>query len=141
MADDVTSILPSTLPGIGRPSVHDLLELEVVEATAEKVVLRIPVTWRTHQPFGVLHGGVSALVAESAASIGGYLASPPGKTVVGVDLNASHLRGLSEGTLTATATPLRIGRTLQVWTIALTDDADRAICSARCTLAVVDLPI
>ncbi len=131
---------PRTLPGAGSASVHDLLVVETVEASPERVVLRLPVTWKTHQPMGLLHGGVSALLAESAASMGGFLASPPGKSVVGIELNASHLRGLSEGALTATATPLRIGRTVQFWTISLTDDAGRAICSARCTLAVVDLP-
>ncbi len=131
---------PRAFPGASTRSVHDLLEVETVEATAERVVLRLPVTWKTHQPMGLLHGGVSALLAESAASMGGFLASPPGKSVVGIELNASHLRGLSEGTLTATATPLRVGRSIQVWSIALTDDAGRAISSARCTLAVVDLP-
>ncbi len=128
------------LPGGGRPSVHDLFDIEQVEVSAERVVLRLVVDWRVHQPFGVLHGGVSALLAESAASIGGYLAAPEGKTVVGVELNASHLRPVSEGTLTATATPIRVGRTLQVWAVDLRDDDGRPVCAARCTLAVIDLP-
>jgi uncharacterized protein (TIGR00369 family) len=121
-------------------SVHDLLGVEVLEATAERVVMRVAVDWKVHQPFGLLHGGVSALLAESAASFGGAMAAEPGKSVVGIELNASHLRGLREGHLTAVATPVRVGRTVQVWTISLTDDDGRAICEARCTLAVIDAP-
>ena len=124
----------------GRPSIHDLLDVETLEADAGRVVLRLPVTWKVHQPYGILHGGISALLAESAASFGAALAAGPGRNVVGIELNASHLRSVSEGHLTAEATPVRVGRTLQVWRIALTDDEGRAICEARCTLAVLGAP-
>jgi uncharacterized protein (TIGR00369 family) len=129
----------STLPGGGR-GINDLLDVEVVEAGPERVVLRLPVDWRVHQPFGILHGGVSALLAESAASLGGALAAGPGRNVVGIELSASHLRGLRDGHLTAEATPVRVGRTIQVWRIVLTDDDGRAICESRCSLAVLDGP-
>jgi 1,4-dihydroxy-2-naphthoyl-CoA hydrolase len=121
----------------GRHDIHELLDVEVIQAGPERVVLRLPVTWKVHQPYGILHGGVSALLAESAASFGAALAAGRDRQVVGIELNASHLRGVSDGHITATATPLRIGRTVQVWSIAVTDDADRAICAARCTLAVL----
>jgi 1,4-dihydroxy-2-naphthoyl-CoA hydrolase len=124
----------------GRHDIHELLEIEVIEAGPEKVVLRLPVTWKVHQPYGILHGGVSALLAESAASFGASLAAGRERKVVGIELNASHLRAVSDGHLTATATPLRVGRTVQVWSIAVTDDAQRAICAARCTLAVLGGP-
>jgi 1,4-dihydroxy-2-naphthoyl-CoA hydrolase len=130
----------ASVPGGTQPSIHELLGVEVLEASAERVVMRLPVDWKVHQPYGLLHGGVSALLAESAASFGGAVAAGPGRSVVGVELNASHLRGLRDGHLTATATPLRVGRTLQVWRIALTDDGGRAVCEARCTLAVIDPP-
>jgi uncharacterized protein (TIGR00369 family) len=120
----------------GRRDIHELLDVEMVEAGPERVVLRVPVTWKVHQPYGILHGGVSALLAESAASLGAALAAGPDRRVVGIELNASHLRGVADGHLTATATPLRVGRTVQVWAIALTDDDGRAICAARCSLAV-----
>ncbi len=120
----------------GRPDIHELLGVEVVEAGPERVVLRLPVTWKVHQPYGILHGGVSALLAESAASLGAALAAGPGHQVVGIELNASHLRALRDGMLTATATPLRVGRTVQVWSITLTDDEGNGICAARCSLAV-----
>jgi 1,4-dihydroxy-2-naphthoyl-CoA hydrolase len=122
----------------GRHDIHELLDVEVVEASADRVVLRVPVTWKVHQPYGILHGGVSALLAESAASFGAELAAGPDRRVVGTELNASHLRGVRDGHLTATATPLRVGRTVQVWAIHLTDDEGRAICEARCSLAVLD---
>ena len=124
----------------GGPDIHRLLDVEVVEAGPEKVVLRLPVDWKVHQPYGILHGGVSALLAESAASFGAALNVGPDRQVVGIELNASHLRSLRDGHLTATATPLRAGRTVQVWAIGLTDDAGRAICEARCTLAVLGAP-
>jgi uncharacterized protein (TIGR00369 family) len=122
----------------GRHDIHELLGVEIIEATPEKVVMRLPVDWKVHQPYGILHGGVSALLAESAASFGGALAAQPGKSVVGIELNASHLRALRDGHLTAVATPVRVGRTIQVWAIELTDDDGRAICQARCSLAVID---
>jgi uncharacterized protein (TIGR00369 family) len=124
----------------GRSTVHDALGITVDEASAGRVVVSVPVTDRVRQPHGLLHGGVSALLAESAASIGASMNAGPGKAVVGVELNASHLRGVSDGVITAVATPIRMGRTLHVWDVVVTDDRGRDICRCRCTLAVVDLP-
>ena len=112
----------------------------MLEAESTRVVLRLPVTWKVHQPYGILHGGVSALLAESAASLGASLAAGSDRQVVGIEINASHLRSLRDGHLTATATPLRAGRTVQVWSISLTDDDERVICQARCTLAALGAP-
>jgi uncharacterized protein (TIGR00369 family) len=124
----------------GQRGINDLLDVEVLEAGPERVVMRLPVDWRVHQPFGILHGGVSALLAESAASLGAALAAGPERSVVGIELSASHLRGLRDGHLTAEATPVRVGRTIQVWRIVLTDDEGRPICESRCSLAVLDGP-
>ena len=129
--------LPPSMPDAG---VHLALGISVVDATPERVVVSVPVTSTVHQPFGILHGGVSALLAESAASIGGSISVPEGKAIVGTELNCSHLRSMTSGTLTATATPVRKGRTIQVWGIDLTDEQGRLICVARCTLAVIDRP-
>jgi 1,4-dihydroxy-2-naphthoyl-CoA hydrolase len=136
---------PSTagpgVPGLDPATgIHGLLGVEMLVTTPERVVLRLPVDWKVHQPYGILHGGVSALLAESAASLGAALAAGPGKGVVGIELNASHLRSLRDGHLTATATPVRVGRTVQVWRITLTDDDGRGICEARCTVSVIDAP-
>lgn len=107
--------------------------------TAARVEAHMPVTPDHHQPFGQLHGGVSVLLAESAASIGGYLAAPDGKTAVGVEINANHVRAVSEGTVHAVAEPLHLGGSTQVWDVKIRDAADRLICASRCTLAVVPL--
>lgn len=123
-----------------RAGVHGQLDIEISELTKDRVVVTCPVGPKVHQPFGILHGGVSALLAESAASIGGQLNAPDGKVCVGIELNASHLRSIATGTLFATATPVRIGRTIQVWRIEVTDQEGRAICDARCSLAVIDQP-
>ncbi|MGP0030381.1 MAG: PaaI family thioesterase [Acidimicrobiales bacterium] len=128
-----------SFPGGGH-DIHGLLDVEVVEAGPARVVVRLPVTWKVRQPYGILHGGVSALLAESAASLGASLAAGPERNVVGVELNASHLRSVRDGHLTATATPLRTGRTIQVWAIALTDDEQRLICECRCSVAVLGAP-
>ena len=93
----------------GSASIHELLDVEILEAGPERVVMRLPVTWKVHQPYGILHGGVSALLAESAASFGAALAAGPGRSVVGIELNASHLRSVRDGHLTAEATPVRVG--------------------------------
>lgn len=124
--------------GFAERGVNGLLGVEVLEASPERVVLSLPVDHRVHQPYGILHGGVSALLAESAASFGASLAAGPGRRVVGIELNISHLRSLRQGTLVATATPVRAGRTVQVWEIRLTDGDGRAISRARCTLSVLD---
>ena len=134
MSDDLTRDIPL------RPNVNDQLGIEVISATPEKVVLRVEVGPKVHQPYGILHGGVSALMAEGAASIGGAVSVGPDHIVVGTELNCSHLRSMTEGTLTATATPFRKGRTVHVWGIELRDDKDRLICVARCTLQVLPAP-
>ena len=125
---------------MNRPSVNDVLGIETVLITPEKVVLRVEVGPKVHQPYGILHGGVSALLAEGAASLGGAVSVGPGQIVVGTELNCSHLRPMSEGVLTATALPVRKGRNVHVWSIELTDEHDRKICVARCTLQVLAAP-
>jgi uncharacterized protein (TIGR00369 family) len=121
-------------------NVHTLLGVEIVEVTPDKVVMQVPMGPKVSQPYGILHGGVSALLAESAASFGGALNVGPDQIVVGTELNCSHLRSLSSGMLIATARPIRKGRRVQVWGIDLTDQDGRQICVARCTLQVLDGP-
>lgn len=121
-------------------NVHSLLGVEIVEVNVDKVVMSVEVSPKVHQPYGLLHGGVSALLAESAASFGGAINVQPDQIVVGTELNCSHLRSMASGVLTATATPVRKGRRVQVWAINLTDQDGRQICVARCTLQVLDAP-
>jgi uncharacterized protein (TIGR00369 family) len=124
--------------GSFKGGVHETLDIDVVEYSKDRVVLSMPVGPAVHQPYGILHGGVSALLAESAASMGGSLNVGPTQGIVGTELNASHLRPAIDGHLIATATPVRIGRTVQVWRIEINDDKGRQICEARCSLAVVN---
>src|ERR1700691_1954707 len=122
------------------PNVHKELGVEVKSVSPEKVVLQVEVGPKVHQAAGILHGGVSALMAEGAASIGGAVSVGAVEIVVGTELNCSHLRSMTSGTLTATATPVRKGRTVHVWAIELTDETGRMICIARCTLQVLKTP-
>lgn len=130
----------SETPATSPTGVHEALGIEVVSAAPHEVIVRVPVTHRVHQPYGILHGGVSALIAESAASIGGAVSVGPGKIVVGTELNCSHLRSVRSGVITATARPIRTGRTVHVWGIDITDENGTMICIARCSLAVLDAP-
>jgi uncharacterized protein (TIGR00369 family) len=115
-----------------------VLDIELTTLTPDRVEATMPVTPRHHQPFGLLHGGVSVLLAESAVSIGAYLAAPAGKHAVGVEINANHLRPMTEGRVTAEATPIHVGRTTQVWQVMLRNEDDKPVCVSRCTVAVVD---
>jgi uncharacterized protein (TIGR00369 family) len=122
------------------PNVNDHLGIRTVEATKDRVVLAVEVGPTVHQPYGILHGGVSALLAEGAASFAGALNVGDDQIVVGTELNCSHLRPMTHGTLSATATPIRIGRSVQVWGIELTDEKGRLISVARCSLQVLAAP-
>lgn len=115
------------------------LGIEVTEATPERVVATMTVDERVHQPYGILHGGASVALAETVASVGGTLSVGEGKRVVGLEINANHLRAKRDGVVTAVGTPLHQGRSTQVWQIELTDEAGKRVCVARCTLAVVSI--
>ncbi|MGH2694740.1 MAG: PaaI family thioesterase [Actinomycetota bacterium] len=126
---------------IAYAGIHEALGIRTVEAGPDRVVLEMDVTTRVHQPMGLLHGGASAVIAESAASIGAFLNCDTDKEfAVGIDLNISHLRAVSDGTIRATATPIRKGRTIHVWTIEIDDQDGNAVAVARCTLAVRPWP-
>ncbi|NJD87523.1 MAG: hotdog fold thioesterase, partial [Betaproteobacteria bacterium] len=113
----------------------------VVEATRERVVARMPVGPRVHQPFGLLHGGASVALAETVASTGAWMnVDQANEIVVGIEINANHLRAVRDGEVTATATPLHVGRRTQVWDVRIADGSGRAVCVSRCTLAVVPRP-
>jgi uncharacterized protein (TIGR00369 family) len=124
-----------------RETLLQTLGIEIVESTKERVVATMPVAPRVHQPFGLLHGGASVALAETVASVGGYNNCDPEKEmVVGIEINANHLRGKKDGMVTATATPDHVGRSTQVWSIKITDEAGKLVCISRCTLAVVPQP-
>lgn len=114
------------------------LDIEIVESSKERVVARMPVGPKVHQPFGLLHGGASVALAETVASMAGHMQVDHTKeTVVGIEINANHLRGMRDGVVTAVATPVHIGRRTHVWDVRITDEQGRMVCISRCTLAVV----
>lgn len=112
------------------------LGVEFVELTPGRVVATLPVDGRHHQLFGYLHGGVSVVLAESVASVEGFLNCPPGKVAFGSEISASHVRPKRSGILTAVGVPAHVGRRSQVWEVRITDE--RTVCVSRCTVAVVD---
>ena len=98
----------------------------------------LPVDHRTHQPYGLLHGGASVALAETLGSTAAMLTLDAGKErAVGLDINANHVRGVTSGSVTGTARPLHIGRSTQVWEIRIEDDGGRLVCISRLTMAVV----
>jgi len=110
------------------------------EISKERVVMTMEVGPRLHQPFGILHGGASLVLAESAASSGAAVNCPPGMVAVGQEINANHIRSMRSGVLRAVAQPLHVGRTSQVWSVELRDEAGKLVCVSRCTLAVIPMP-
>jgi 1,4-dihydroxy-2-naphthoyl-CoA hydrolase len=113
------------------------IQFETVEK--EQVVATMPVDHRTRQPFGLLHGGASVLLAETVASVGGQLNAPEGMAAVGMEINANHLRSKRDGLVRATATPVHVGRTSSVWSIEIKDEDGKLICLSRCTIAFVPM--
>ncbi|MEX2151782.1 MAG: hotdog fold thioesterase [Gemmatimonadaceae bacterium] len=116
----------------------DALGIVITELSADRVVATMPVDGRTRQPFGILHGGASVALAETVASIGGTMNVDLERfAVVGVEINANHIRAKRDGVVTGTGTPIHLGRSTQVWEIRIVDEEQRTICVSRCTLAVV----
>ncbi|MFA8438787.1 PaaI family thioesterase [Pueribacillus sp. YX66] len=108
------------------------------ELTPERVVCNMPVGPKTWQPYGLLHGGASVALAETAASVGTAInINPETHFAVGLEINANHIKAKRDGIVTATATPLHKGRTTMVWDIKITDEDDKLISISRCTVAIV----
>ena len=125
------------LPG-GFALTGTLLErmgIEIVSASAERVVGRMPVEGNT-QPYGLLHGGASCVLAESLGSVGSALHAGEGRIAVGVDINATHHRALTGGVVTGVATPVHRGRSSATSEIVISDEQDRRICTARLTCMI-----
>ncbi|MBB5887026.1 hotdog fold thioesterase [Xanthomonas protegens] len=114
------------------------LGIVFTEAGPDWLRATMPVDARTRQPYGLLHGGASVVLAETLGSTAGNLCVEPGRICVGLEINANHLRSARSGVVTGTARPLHVGRTTQVWEIHIEDAAGKPVCVSRLTLAVVD---
>lgn len=113
------------------------MDIRILEASADRVVGTMPVEGNT-QPYGLLHGGASAVLAETLGSVGAMLHGGINKIAVGVDLNCTHHRGARSGLVTGTATPVHRGRSTATYEIVITDEQDRRVCSARLTCLLRD---
>ena len=144
----MTSADASASPFRGTPSLDALnalsegtamqpLGIVFTEIGAGFLRATMPVDARTRQPYGLLHGGASVLLAETLGSTAGGMCVEEGEGVVGIEINANHLRGVREGLVTGTARPLHVGRSTQVWEIRIEDPRGRLACISRLTLAVI----
>ena len=113
------------------------LGIEFVEIGDNFIRGRMPVDHRTKQPYGVVHGGASVVLAETLGSCGADYCTPVGHRIVGLDINANHIRGVGSGWVNGIARPGHIGRSTQVWQIDMTDDEGRTCCVSRLTLSVL----
>ena len=142
MTDSSQPVPSPALPGLEGTLAGTLVErmgMELVEVSAERAVARMPVQGNT-QPYGLLHGGASAALAETVGSLAAATHAGPGRIAVGVDLNATHHRAVRSGWVTGVATPLSLGRSVASYEIVVTDDEDRRVCTARLTCALRERP-
>jgi uncharacterized protein (TIGR00369 family) len=132
-----TGDIPPELLGLGVGALAERMGLEVTEMSPERVVGSLPVEGNT-QPYGLLHGGASLVLAETLGSFGSALHAGPGRVAVGIEINASHHRAAHTGRVTGVATPVQLGGTLATWEVVITDDGGRRVCTARITCLLRD---
>jgi len=126
----------AALAAQGNGSLADRMGIEITEASAERVVGTMPVEGNT-QPYGLLHGGASVVLAETLGSIGSALHAAPDRIAVGVDINATHHRSARAGLVTGVATPIHLGRTSAAWEIVISDADGKRVCTSRLTCALL----
>ena len=122
--------------GMGR--LNDTMGIVLTEISAERVVATMPVEGNT-QPYGLLHGGASVVLAETLGSVGSALHAAPDRLSVGVDINATHHRAVRSGTVTGVATAVHLGRTMASYEVVITDERGKRVCTSRITCALVPL--
>ncbi|PQJ84441.1 MULTISPECIES: hotdog fold thioesterase [Aliivibrio] len=127
------AILNST----SRDTLMEALNIEYCQYTDDSITASMPVNSTVHQPLRMLHGGASVALAESVASIAANWCVDESKYCVGLDINANHIRAVREGTVYATAKPMHLGATTQVWLIDIRDQRERLVCTSRFTVAVM----
>lgn len=128
----------AALRGMAANTMIEHLGIEFIELGDDFLRARMPVDQRTVQPAGLLHGGASVTLAETLGSAASFLCVDPAQfDVVGVEVNANHVRSVRAGWVTGTARPIHLGKSTQVWDIRIVDEQDRLVCIARLTMAVV----
>ena len=131
---------PAQLSQAGRNTLVDHLGIEIEPPGDDFLAGSMPVDQRTTQPFGLLHGGASVALAETLGSLTGQMMVAEGEMVVGLEINANHLKAVRSGRVRGVARPLHVGRRTQVWEIRISDEQDDLACVSRLTLAVVARP-
>lgn len=114
-----------------------LLDIRYVALTDDALEATMPVDHRTHQPFGLLHGGASVVLAETLGSVAGYLCTEGDQKVVGLEVNANHIRAVRSGRVRGVCKAIHTGRRSQVWQIEIFEEEGRLCCTSRLTTAVV----
>ena len=135
-----TSITLDAIHSLSKNTISQHLGIEFTEVGADYLVARMPVDTRTHQPFGILHGGASVVLAETLGSIASYLClkDPEKQRAVGLEINANHIRSVKEGFVYGKVTPIHIGRSTQIWDIKITNEENKLVCISRLTVAIID---
>jgi 1,4-dihydroxy-2-naphthoyl-CoA hydrolase len=134
-----TSISLDTLNSWGHGNMIDVLGIEFIDLQPDFIKAKMPVDSRTKQPYGLLHGGASVVLAETLGSIASSLAvaDPTSQRGVGVEINANHMKSVKEGFVIGTCTALKIGKTLHVYDIKIHDESGNLVCVSRLTVAIL----
>lgn len=136
------SLVLSEVNPLGPKTMGEFLGIEWVELGDDYLVARMPVDERTKQPYGLLHGGASCVLAESIGSIGSHFIIDSSKFIcVGLEINANHIRSVRSGFVTATCKPIHIGASTHVWDIRIADERQKLVCISRLTVAILKKPI
>jgi len=131
--DDALTAMTETIAG----TLMERMHIDLVEAGAQRIVGRMPVEGNT-QPYGLLHGGASAVLAETLGSYGAVLHAGAGRIAVGIDLNVTHHRAVTSGVVTGVATPVHLGSTVATYEVVISDERDRRVATARLTCLLRD---
>jgi len=129
------------LNDLSKNTMGEVLGIRFTKTTDTSLVATMPVDHRTHQPYGLLHGGASAALAETVGSVASWMTIDREQQIcVGIEINCNHVRGKKDGIVTATVTPLHIGAATHVWDIRITDEKEKLVCVSRLTVAVLKKP-
>lgn len=129
----------SVLNNMGKNTMMEHLGIEFIEVTDEYIRAKMPVDHRTHQPYGLLHGGASVVLAETLGSVAAHTRiDSENQLCVGQEINANHIRAVREGWVYGKTTPIHIGKSSHVWEIRITTEDDKLVCISRITMAILD---
>ncbi|MDF2191961.1 hotdog fold thioesterase [Paraflavitalea sp. CAU 1676] len=132
------NIQPQDLQPLGNSTIAEQIGIEFTELGPDFLKGRMPVDHRTHQPYGLLHGGASCVLAETLGSVASALVIDQSKFIcVGLEINANHIRSVRAGFVTGTASPIHIGATTHVWDIRIVDEREKLVCISRLTVAIL----